>query len=77
LATIGYGHILVDHEHSPTDVEADKALLQAIRSAATMNHNGAGAPPTEPIVRLPSHDYVHEKVLDAMRPPGGDVSADD
>jgi 2-keto-3-deoxy-L-rhamnonate aldolase RhmA len=70
LATIGYGHILVDHEHSPTDIRSGQALLQAIQSAATMNHNGV--PATEPIVRLPSHDPAYmKKVLDSMRLPGG------
>jgi 2-keto-3-deoxy-L-rhamnonate aldolase RhmA len=76
LATIGYGHILVDHEHSPTDIRSGQALLQAIQSAATnsanMNHNGVVVPPTEPIVRLPSHDPAYmKKVLDSMRLPGG------
>jgi 2-keto-3-deoxy-L-rhamnonate aldolase RhmA len=72
LATVGYGHILVDHEHSPTDIRSGQALLQAIQSAATMNHHNGGVPPTEPIVRLPSHDPAYmKKVLDSMRLPGG------
>jgi 2-keto-3-deoxy-L-rhamnonate aldolase RhmA len=70
LATIGYGHILVDHEHSPTDIRSGQALLQAVQAAAYMNPNGV--PRTEPIVRLPSHNPAYmKKVLDSMRLPGG------
>jgi 2-keto-3-deoxy-L-rhamnonate aldolase RhmA len=72
LATIGYGHILVDHEHSPTDIRSGQALLQAIQSGASMNPNNSGVPTTEPIVRLPTHDPAYmKKVLDSMRLPGG------
>jgi 2-keto-3-deoxy-L-rhamnonate aldolase RhmA len=72
LATIGYGHILIDHEHSPTDIRSGQALLQAIQSGATMNPNNNDKPTTEPIVRLPSHNPAYmKKVLDSMRLPGG------
>jgi 4-hydroxy-2-oxoheptanedioate aldolase len=65
LAGVGYGHILVDHEHCPTDIRSGQLLLQAIRSAS-----GSG---TEPIVRVPGpNDPVYiKKVLDSLRLPGG------
>lgn len=63
LASVGYGHIIIDHEHSITDVASGQVLLQAIAAANT---------DTEPIVRLPGHDRVYmKKVLDSMRLPGG------
>jgi 2-keto-3-deoxy-L-rhamnonate aldolase RhmA len=63
LAGIGYDHIIIDHEHSVTDLSSGQALLQAMNAA---NSN------TEPIVRLPSHDIVYmKKVLDDMKLPGG------
>jgi 4-hydroxy-2-oxoheptanedioate aldolase len=71
LATIGYGHIIVDHEHSPTDIRSGQALLQAIQSAAANSLAGTGFQ-TEPIVRLPCHDPAYmKKVLDSMRLPAG------
>jgi len=68
LAGTGYGHILVDHEHSPTNVRSGQALLQAIQGAAAFS-----SVKTEPIVRLPSpHDPAYmKKVLDSMRLPAG------
>jgi 2-keto-3-deoxy-L-rhamnonate aldolase RhmA len=65
LAGVGYGHILVDHEHCPTDIRSGQLLLQAIRSAS-----GSG---TEPIVRVPGpNDPVYiKKALDSLRLPGG------
>lgn len=63
LASMGYGHIIIDHEHSITDVSSGQALLQAIDAAKT---------DTEPIVRLPGHDRIYmKKVLDSMKLPGG------
>jgi 4-hydroxy-2-oxoheptanedioate aldolase len=64
MASVGYSHIVVDHEHSPTDVRSGQVLLQAIAAAGTS---------TEAIVRLPSpHDPTYmKKVLDSMRLPGG------
>lgn len=64
MASVGYSHIVVDHEHSPTDARSGQALLQAIAAART---------PTEAIVRLPTpHDPTYmKKVLDSMRLPGG------
>ena len=63
LASMGYGHIIVDHEHSITNVASGQTILQAIAAAQT---------DTEPIVRLPGHDRIYmKKVLDSMRLPGG------
>jgi 4-hydroxy-2-oxoheptanedioate aldolase len=63
MALAGYGHIVVDHEHSPTDIRSGQAMLQAIQSTGT---------PTEPIVRLPAHDTIYmKKVLDSLRLPAG------
>lgn len=63
LASVGYGHIIVDHEHSPTNVASGQALLQAINAANTH---------TEPIIRVPGHDRAYlKKVLDSMKLPGG------
>eukprot|EP00980_Cylindrotheca_fusiformis_P001727 scaffold397_cov111-Cylindrotheca_fusiformis.AAC.5 len=66
LATVGYGHMVVDHEHSPTDSASGQRLLQAINAA---NANTK----TCPIVRVPSQKdpaYM-KKVLDSLRLPGG------
>ena len=73
LAGVGYGHLVVDHEHSPVDVTSGVAMLQAIDAAAAGAYvASAGAPRTEPIVRVPSSDTVYlKKVLDTLRPPGG------
>lgn len=63
MASLGYGHIIIDHEHSITDVSSGQSVLQAI-DAAQMD--------TEPIVRLPGHDRVYmKKVLDSLKLPGG------
>ena len=63
LASVGYGFMIVDHEHSTTNVASGQSLLQAIDAANT---------DTEPIVRLPGHDRVYmKKVLDSMKLPGG------
>jgi 4-hydroxy-2-oxoheptanedioate aldolase len=71
LALTGYGHILVDHEHSPTDIQSGQRILQAIESTWYC-YSEAAAFRTEAIVRLPAHDPVYmEKMLDSMRLPGG------
>ena len=64
LSLAGYGHIVIDHEHSPTDVRSGQLLLQAMQGSS---------PETEAIVRLPSpNDPVYmKKVLDSLRLPGG------
>jgi 4-hydroxy-2-oxoheptanedioate aldolase len=63
LAGVGYDFIILDHEHSVTDLCSGQALLQAINAASS---------DTEPIVRLPGHGAVYmKKVLDGMRLPGG------
>jgi 4-hydroxy-2-oxoheptanedioate aldolase len=73
LALTGYGHIVVDHEHSPTDVNSGQRLLQAIQTSHSISIASLeGRHPTEAIVRLPNHDSVYmKKVLDSMRLPGG------
>lgn len=63
MASMGYGHLIIDHEHSPTDIPSSQHLLRAIRSAQTH---------TEPILRLPSADSTYmKKALDSLRLPGG------
>lgn len=64
MASMGYGHLIIDHEHSPTDIAGSQHLLQAIRSAQTN---------TEPILRLPSgaDSAYMKKALDSLRLPGG------
>lgn len=71
LAQTGYGHIIIDHEHSPTDVRSGQRLLQAIQSSYS-SESLKGRYLTEAIVRLPAHnpDYM-KKVLDSMKLPGG------
>lgn len=67
LAMIGYGHIVVDHEHSPTSIRSGQAMLQAIDAAKAYSSTK-----TEAIVRTPSHDPVYmKKVLDSLRLPAG------
>lgn len=62
VSSIGYGHVIVDHEHSPTDIASGQRMLQALQGS-----------PTVPIVRLPSaNDHVYmKKVLDSLQLPGG------
>jgi len=68
LGGIGYGHIVVDHEHSPTNVRSGYNLLQAIQAGQRPEN-----PRTTPIVRVPSpNDPVYmKKVLDSLHLPGG------
>ena len=74
LAGMGYGHIIVDHEHSPTHLGSQTGLLQAL-GAANYHHRlrqDDTALLVEPIIRLPGHDpHYMKQVLDAMRLPGG------
>jgi len=64
MASMGYSHLILDHEHCPTDVASGQQILQAIRAAQSK---------TEPIVRVPSaNDPVYmKKVLDSLRLPAG------
>lgn len=63
LAGVGYSHIVIDHEHSQTNVRSGTNLLRAIQ---------ASKQPTFPIVRVPSSDAVYmKKVLDTLPLPGG------
>lgn len=65
LAFAGYGHVVIDHEHSPTDSSTGQILLQALDAAHTS---------TQPIIRVPSHSASYlKKILDSMRLPGGGV----
>jgi 4-hydroxy-2-oxoheptanedioate aldolase len=36
MATMGYGHIVVDHEHAATHIRSGQAMLQAIQAAHSM-----------------------------------------
>jgi 2-keto-3-deoxy-L-rhamnonate aldolase RhmA len=72
LASLGYGHVVIDHEHGPTDVRSGLRMLQAIQAASAAS---AAARPRrlvcEPVVRVPSNDKAYlKKVLDTL-PPGG------
>jgi 2-keto-3-deoxy-L-rhamnonate aldolase RhmA len=70
LRMVGYGHLVVDHEHSPTDVRSGQAMLQAIDAAKA--YSTASSRRTETIVRLPGHDPIYmKKVLDSLRLPAG------
>ena len=78
LALCGYGHIVIDHEHSAIDVHRTQSLLQAMESSSqsiisltTAGNNYDRR--TEPIIRLPGpNDAVYmKKVLDTLRLPAG------
>jgi 2-keto-3-deoxy-L-rhamnonate aldolase RhmA len=68
LAGIGYDHLVIDMEHSPTNPQSVQRLLQAIDAASTFHHQR-----TEPIVRLQANNNAAtmKQVLDSMRLPGG------
>jgi 4-hydroxy-2-oxoheptanedioate aldolase len=70
VGSIGYGHVIIDHEHSPTNVASGQLMLQALQRTepSTMRTTT-----TVPIVRLPSaNDPVYmKKVLDSLQLPGG------
>jgi hypothetical protein len=59
VGSIGYGHVIIDHEHSPTNVASGQLMLQALR----------GSSASVPIVRLPAaNDPVYmKKVLDSLQ----------
>ena len=69
LAGAGYGHMVVDMEHSPNDISTTAAILRAIDSYSPPQ--GKFSP--TPIVRAPScHDIATTKrILDVLRLPGG------
>jgi 2-keto-3-deoxy-L-rhamnonate aldolase RhmA len=79
LALSGYGHIVIDHEHSITDVHRTQSLLQALESSwqslsrTSNDESSSYSRRTEPIVRLPGpNDTVYmKKVLDTLRLPAG------
>ena len=69
LAGIGYSHIVVDMEHSPSDLETTTSILRAIDAAARGNFGVDNFP----VVRAPSHDDVAmtKRILDVLRTPAG------
>ncbi len=69
LATVGYSHIVVDMEHSPTDISNLTSLLRAIDAAS----RGAASTHNTSIVRAPSHNDIAmtKRILDVLRPPAG------
>lgn len=79
LAGVGYGHIVVDMEHSPIGVSDTQTMLRAIDSA----YRGAGNHSTSegllssrgptPIVRVPSHQDIAttKRILDILKTPAG------
>lgn len=73
LALCGYGHIVIDHEHSATDVHRTQSLLQAMESSSQSITTSNDHRRTEPIIRLPGpNDAVYmKKVLDTLRLPAG------
>ena len=79
LALCGYGHIVIDHEHSAIDVHRTQSLLQAMESSlqsiskTSDIHDLRRRRRTEPIIRLPGpNDAVYmKKVLDSLRLPAG------
>jgi 2-keto-3-deoxy-L-rhamnonate aldolase RhmA len=81
LATVGYGHVVIDHEHGVTDVRSGMRMLQAIRSGSRLlQEEGTSSSSakvsqyfTEAVVRVPSpNDPAYmKKVLDTLPLPGG------
>lgn len=74
LAGIGYSHIVIDMEHSPTDISTTTSILRAIDSASRGKVAAASvAVQNFPIVRAPAHNDVAmtKRILDVLRPPGG------
>lgn len=68
LAGIGYDHILVDMEHSSSNLRSSQTILQAIDSSSSFTQKR-----TEPLVRLasPYDPVAMKKILDSLRLPGG------
>ena len=82
LSLVGYDHLVIDHEHGPTDIRSGLAMLQAMDAAQAHfqhhHHDNDSATTnrrrrTEAIVRVPApHDAVYmKKVLDTLRLPAG------
>jgi len=70
LSSVGYGHVVIDMEHSPLDVSSTVQMLRAVDSARYFGNSITM--PTHPIVRVPSNDAVMTKrVLDILRNPAG------
>ena len=58
LASAGYGHLVIDHEHGPTDTSSGQVLLQAVdaargRQSHSLHMASQQSYPTEPIIRVP------------------------
>jgi len=67
LSLVGYDHLVIDFEHSPSDLHSNNgiSLLRAADASASNRR-------TECIVRLAGHDVVGmKKLLDIMKLPGG------
>ena len=81
LAGMGYGHIIIDHEHSPTHIGGSShlSMLQGLDAAnyhRSRQQQQQDSQPllVEPIIRMPgpSKDPSYMKqVLDSVRLPGG------
>ena len=72
LASTGYGHLVIDHEHGPADTRSGQDLLRAVDAVRGGQAARPSGHPTEPIVRVPCNDDAYmKKVLDSMRLPGG------
>jgi 2-keto-3-deoxy-L-rhamnonate aldolase RhmA len=84
LAGAGYGHVVIDHEHGPTDVRSGLRMLRAVQAAGAASALALASNPkssdatnpvviTEAVVRVPSPDdpaYM-KKVLDTLQLPAG------
>jgi len=70
LATTGYGHIMLDMEHSPVDIAGTINMLRAVDAAS---FRGRDSTQNVPIVRATTHDNpgLTKQILDVLRPPGG------
>lgn len=68
MSRASYGHVVIDHEHGPTDIRSGLDMLRAMQAATA---GGRETPPC-PIVRIPGHDAVYmKKVLDTLPLPAG------
>jgi 4-hydroxy-2-oxoheptanedioate aldolase len=69
LSRASYGHVVIDHEHGPTDIRSGIDMLRALQAANAGRHPDSSPCP---IVRIPGHDPVYmKKVLDTLPLPGG------
>jgi 2-keto-3-deoxy-L-rhamnonate aldolase RhmA len=73
MSRANYGHVVIDHEHGPTDIRSGLEMLRAMQAAtATTAGSRSSSSPPCPIVRIPGHDPVYmKKVLDTLPLPGG------